>query len=344
MKMKTSIALLGVVLATGWLGPACGGGSTNGGTPGSGGTTGTPGSAGASGRGGSTGSGGSGPAGTTGVGGQAGTGMTCAPLTQATGVSTVNGPAVGPGLHPNSALKKAIRATDTGSNPTFAIGNAWILAVTDRSTFASRSSGTGMIAVTNRSTAPICNVMMSNFAYRDAAGNNLNSTIAAPNYAYVTSGTGMQCTGLYQPINDCLAPGETGWAFNSLAFTVAMIATTPIVSADFTISGMTGVGDAQPDFKVAATSYSVDAVDTSTPQPLHVTVQNTGTKLIAIGSLITFLLLDEQGLPAYFSSISVPNGTQNLMPGQSVTVTQNQIQFDGSSTRVQFFVQAHYPN
>ena len=119
---------------------------------------------------------------------------------------------------------------------------------------------------------------------------------------------------------------------------------TPVASVDFTIAvNSPGIADAQPDFKVAVQSYTVDPVDANRFQIMHATVQNQGTKAMGLGAVLPFFLLDEQGVPVYYSAFTIPSGTAALSPGQSITLDRDRIQFDGSVTRVHFVVQAHHP-
>ena len=145
-----------------------------------------------------------------------------------------------------------------------------------------------------------------------------------------------------QPTDQGLSgPGRDRLGVSTFATPTTPIANSPIVGADFTITGTTGIGDAQPDFKVAVTGYTVDTVDMNTPQVLHLTLQNQGTKTIGLGSLIPFFILDDQGLPLYFSSISYTPTT--LAPDQTLAVTRNAVEFDGAATRIRFHVEATHP-
>jgi len=52
--------------------------------------------------------------------------MSCTPLSKTADVAVLTGPAVGAGRLANSALRKAITATDTGANPAFRVDGAWV--------------------------------------------------------------------------------------------------------------------------------------------------------------------------------------------------------------------------
>ena len=314
-------------VAAALMGLGCGGGSSTGGTAGTSGAAGT------------TGAAGTGTGGTTGTGGQGGTGMSCTPLTKTADVAVVTGPAVGAGRLANSALRKAITATDTGANPAFRVDGAWVV-----DPAAGDSLGFGFIALTNRGSTPACDVRINNVTYRDAAGTNINTSLAAGTTMFVMGADSMQCTGLYQPVSGCLAPGDSSWGFLSIAFAANPVSSTPVASVDFTIAvNSPGIADAQPDFNVAVQSYTVDPPDANRFQILHATVKNQGTKAMGIGAILPFFLLDEQGVPVYYSAFNIPSGTAAVSPGQSITLDRDRIQFDGSATRIHFVVQAHHP-
>jgi hypothetical protein len=324
-------------------GAGCSSPSSSGGTAGTTGTagTGTTGSAGRA-AGGTTGTAGRAGGGTTGTAGTTGTGGgTCAPLTSTVGISTVNGAAVGAALQANSALKKTLPITDLSNNSMFTITGAWLVDMTNRSALGDNAFAFGFVGVTYHGSVPICNVQLNNFVYRDAAGNSQNANVAVSvdmNIAYVVGGTGMQCAGLKQGIPYCLAPGESGIAFNEIGFSGATLANTPITKVDFaSITGGATVADAQPDINVAVTGYTVTTIDANSPQTLNVTLKNTGTASVQLGALLPYFLLDEQGLPIYFASITGTQASGTLTTGQSITVSDTNVGFDGSSTRVIFF-------
>jgi hypothetical protein len=253
----------------------------------------------------------------------------------------VSGPAVGAGLVANSAVKKTLQVTDLSHNAMFTITGAWLVDETSRRSLAQDPFAYGFVALTYHGSVPICSAQLNNFTYRDATGNNLNASLAiSPNaeVAYVVAGTGMQCAGLKQGIGNCLAPGESAFTFDNIGFSGATLATTPIVSVDFTsITGNTTLADAQPDINVAVTGYTVDAApDANSPQTIHVTLENTGTTSVTLGALVPYFLLDDQGLPVYYAAISGAQVAGTLTAGQTVTASDTNVGFDGSSTRVRF--------
>ena len=313
----------------------CGSPSSSGGTGGATGSAGTTGSAGRA------------AGGTTGAGGAAGTtssgtgGGTCSPLTATVGVSTISGPAVGAGLVANSAVKKTLQVTDLSHNSMFTITGAWLVDVTSRRSLGQDPFADTFVALTYHGSVPICSAQLSTFTYRDAAGNNINANLGISptnEAAYVHSGTGMQCAGLKQGIGNCLAPGESAIAWDHVGFSGATLATTPVVAVDFaSITGITTLADAQPDINVAVTGYTVDAApDANSPQALHMTLKNTGTGSVMLGGLVVYFMLDEQGLPVYEGAATGTQVGGTLTAGQTVTVSDTNVGFDGSSTRIRF--------
>jgi len=313
--------------------PGCTSGTSSGGTAGATGSAGT----GSPGAGGTTG-----PAGTTGAAGAAGSGGgICAPPTSSAGVSTVTGPAVGAGLVPNSAITKKLSVTDLSHNPMFTVTGAWLADVTNRRTLDQDTFAWGFVALTYHGSVPICTVQLTALTYRDAAGNAVNPIPGASPYVsvgYVQAGTGMQCAGLKQTFRACIAPGESAFAGDHVTFSGTTLATTTVVGVDFaSITGYTNEADAQPDINVAVTGYTIDpAPDANSPQALHVTLKNTGTASVTLAASVPYYLLDDQGLPLYYGTISGNQVTGTLTVGQTVTVSDTDVGFDGASTRILF--------
>jgi len=324
-------------LVSGWLALGCGSGTPDGGT----GTAGTMGSGGSgNSTAGTTGRGGS----AAGAGGLGGSGTTCTPLMKGSGITELTGPAIGAGVAANSTRRKTIIATDTSANPMFTIGGAWILDPTSRTNLSTSSLGTLIVAFTNRGAVPACFVMLNNLTYRDASGANINQMVAAAqtgNVATSVGGDAMQCSGLFTVVGDCVAPGDSSWAWQSIALPGVTVANTPVTAVDFAMTAMTGVADAQPDWKLVVQSYTVATIDATMPQKLTVTIANQGTKPVAPGGAVPYVLLDDQGLPLHFQTFTIPNLT--IAPGQTGSAMDSNVQFDGSATRVRFVVNGYKP-
>ena len=321
MIARPAIACLSALLAVG-----CGTSSSPGGTAGSTGSAGT---------------GNPGTAGTTGAAGATGTGGgSCAPLTSTVGISDVTGPAVGVGLVANSAVKKTLPITALSNDAMFTINGAWLIDPTSRHNLGGDPFAYTLVALTYHGSVPICSVQLNNFVHRDTAGNNVNATtlgIAAAGVAYVHAGTGMQCAALRQAVGECLAPGESGIAYIWYSFSGATLATTPIAKVDFaSITGVTSLVDAQPDINVAATGYTVATTDVNSAQTLTATVKNTGTGMVQFNGTMSYFLLDEQGLPVYFGSMTSATAAGPLTAGQTTTISDTNVGFDASSTHVRF--------
>src|SRR5262245_54371401 len=217
---------VGVLWLSTFVVAGCGPGMSTGGAAGATGTAGTTGGAGP---GGSA----AGSAGATGTGGQAGTGSTCTPpLMPGSGISVVTGPQVGIGTVANSALRKAITARDTSSNPAFTVTGAWLVDPTMRPSLSLTPSAFVFFAVPNQGSVPVCSIQLSKLVYRNAVGANINAMFAlseTANSAYVVGATGMECGGQRDTWTGCLAPGESSFAWNLIGFQGASVASTPIV-------------------------------------------------------------------------------------------------------------------
>jgi hypothetical protein len=220
----------------------------------------------------------------------------------------------------------------------FTINGAWVIDPTSRHNLGGDPFAYTLIALTYHGSVPLCSVQLGGFVHRDAAGNNLNATtlgIAASDVAYVYSGTGMQCAALRQAVPLCLAPGESAIAWIHYAFSGWTLATTPIAKAEFaSISGTANLVDAQPDLNVTVTGYTVATTDVNSAQTLTATVKNPGTTTVQFNGSVYYFLLDEQGLPVYFSSMTSAGGP--LTAGQTATISDTNVGFDGSATRVRF--------
>ena len=291
--------------------------------------------------------GGAGPGGSaagTGAGGQAGTAPSCTPpLMPGSGVSVLTGPQVGIGTVANSALRKAITARDTSSNPAFTVTGAWLVDPTMRLNMSLTSIAFVLFAVTNRSGVPLCQIQLSNLVYRNAAGANINAMLgvsATSNSASVVGGTGVECAGLGEAWPGCLAPGESSFAWNVFNFPGATVASTPIVGADFAILATTGLADGQPDFKLVVQSYTIGSTAGTTLQSLSMAIVNQGSAPAAL-SEVPWFLLDDQGAPLDYSAAEFLSIT--LAPGDSAVVVDPAVEFDGAGTRVYFSAQGRRP-
>ena len=288
-----------------------------------------------------------GTAGTTGgagPGGSAGTGPSCTPpLMPGSGISVVTGPQVGIGTVANSALRKAITARDTSSNPAFVVTGAWLVDPTMRPNMSLTSIAFVFFAVTNRGGVPLCQIQLSNLVYRNAAGASINAMLGVSetsNSASVVGGTGVACAGTDEAWPGCLAPGESSFAWNVFNFPGATVASTPIVGADFAILATTGLADGQPDFKLVVQSYTIGNTAGTTLQSLSMAIMNQGSAPAAL-SEVPWFLLDDQGAPLDYSAAKFLSIT--LAPGDSALVVDPAVEFDGAGTRVAFSPQGGRP-
>ena len=329
------------ILAAAALGLAAAGGAGCASPSTSGGTAGTTGTAGT----GTTGSAGSAAGGTTGAAGTMGTGGgNCAPLTSTVGISNVTGPAVGAGILANSAVKKTLQVRYLSNDPMFTVTGAWLVDMTSRRSLPDDAFAYTFVALTYHGSVPYCYGQIDALTYRDAAGNSINANLSlstTAEFAAFEAGTAMECAGLKQAVNNCVGPGESVFAVDHIGFSGGTLAATPIAGVDFTsISGYTTVADSQPDIDVVVTGYTVDTIDANSPQTLHATLKNTSNVSVMLLSLVNYFLLDEQGQPVYYGTFGGAQTYVALTAGQSITISDTTVGFDGSSTRIRF--QPHF--
>lgn len=188
-----------------------------------------------------------------------------------------------------------------------------------------RSSATStaayvFISAVNISENTICFIKINSIIARDSGGTMLGSN----SFTFVKGSTRDVGGGIYT--STCMAPGEKGYITSIFLDVYDSIHTIEIGSVSFNASSST-----IPDAKIIPTSYSASADSFSTS--VSVTVKNNGVSSVEAALFSSYILLDDQGYPLYYSFFDSPDWGGVYEPSVAHTLTDS-LSYPGIATTI----------
>jgi hypothetical protein len=235
----------------------------------------------------------------------------------------IEGPALGEAWVPTASLRKKVAARFIGANPSYELGDAYLVRRQPSNTRADliatiRYIGPGMA----------CFVRAVDIAWLTATGGVVGPPGAPRGAAFVTGTVGL--AGASTASNTCLAAGEVGYIFDTrLAAQVASM-------YDQTAAVELQITSWMPGAAISASVYATSYVGCASSEAFEVTMESRGPEAAVFGDdfVGTYLLFDEDGAPLAWGILRTRRGLGVYTPGK-VMLGGDRLYYDGVGRRMQ---------